>query len=384
MLDFSFTPEQESLRAMVREWAEERVKPKVQEWDEKGVFHHEIMEDMAEMGFLGILFPESYGGAGMGYVEYVIILEELARVDPSVALTVAAHNSLCSNHIYLFGTEEQKKTYLVPLARGEVLGAWALTEPGSGSDAAGMRSIARKHKDHYILEGTKTFITHASVGKTCVVMALTKPEDHHHGISAFIVDLGSPGVVKGKKENKMGMRASDTAQLHFEGCQIPKENLLGKENEGFKQAMAVLDGGRISIAALALGVAQGAFDVAFPYAQERKQFHTPIYDFQYIQFLFADMATRIEAARWLVYKAAWKKDQHKRTTLESSMAKLYAGEIATWVTERCVQILGGYGFVKEYPAEKFYRDVKLCTIGEGTSEIQRMVIARQLKKLWEG
>ena len=312
----------------------------------------------------------------------MIILEELARVDPSVALTVAAHNSLCTNHIYLFGSEEQKRTYLPGLVQGEHLGAWALTEPGSGSDAAGLRTTAVRDGDHWILNGSKNFITHANVGKVGVILALTKPEDHHHGISAFIVDLDEPGVKRGKKEDKLGMRSSDTSQLHFEDCRIPADRLCGEENRGFQASMEVLDGGRISIASLALGLAQGSFEHALSYAQERQQFGQPIYEFQGMHFQFADMATRIDAARLLTLRSAWLKDQGKRVTLESSMAKLYAGDVAVWVSERAIQVYGGYGFTRDYPVEKYYRDVKLCTIGEGTAEIQRMVIARQIQKLY--
>jgi alkylation response protein AidB-like acyl-CoA dehydrogenase len=367
-LDFKLTEEQEAIRDAVRDMAEKEIRPNVMKWDEPGEFHHEIVPTLGELGLLGVLFPEEYGGAGMGYVEYVIILEELARVDPSVALTVAAHNSLCTNHIYLFGTEEQKKTYLPGLVQGNHLGAWALTEPGSGSDAAGLRTTAVRDGDYWILNGSKNFITHANVGKIGVILALTKPEDHHHGISAFIVDLDEPGVKRGKKEDKMGMRSSDTSQLHFEDCRIPADRLCGEE--------------RISIASLALGLAQGSFEHAMSYAQERQQFGQPIYDFQGMHFQFADMATQIEAARLLTFRSAWLKDQGKRVTLESSMAKLYAGDVAVWVSERAIQVYGGYGFTRDYPVEKYYRDVKLCTIGEGTAEIQRMVIARQLQKLY--
>lgn len=381
-MDFSLTEEQKAIRDAVRDMAENEIRPHVMEWDEPAKFHREIIPTLAELGLLGVLFPEEYGGAGLGYIEYVLILEELARVDPSVSLTVAAHNSLCTNHIFLYGTEEQKKTYLPDLVQGKHLGAWALTEPGSGSDAAGMRTTAVRDGDHWVLNGSKTFTTHANVGKIGVITALTRPEDHHHGISAFIVDLDEPGVVRGRKEDKMGMRSSDTSQVHFENCRIPADRLLGEENRGFHASMGVLDGGRISIASLAVGLAKGSFEHAIRYAQERKQFGQTIYEFQGIHFQFADMATQIEASHLLTMQAAWLKDQGKRTTLESSMAKLYAGDVAVWVSERAVQVLGGYGFVKEYPVEKYYRDVKLCTIGEGTAEIQRMVIARQLQKLY--
>lgn len=381
-MDFKLTEEQEAIRDAVRDMAEKEIRPNVMKWDEPGEFHHEIVSTLGQLGLLGVLFPEEYGGAGMGYVEYVIILEELARVDPSVALTVAAHNSLCTNHIYLFASEEQKRTYLPGLVQGKHLGAWALTEPGSGSDAAGLRTTAVRDGDYWILNGSKNFITNANVGQIGVVLALTKPEDHHHGISAFIVDLDEPGVKRGRKEDKLGMRSSDTSQLHFEDCKIPADRLCGEENKGFQASMAVLDGGRISIASLALGLAQGSFEHAMSYAQERQQFGQPIYDFQGMHFQFSDMATQIEAARLLTLRSAWLKDQGKRVTLESSMAKLYAGDVAVWVSERAIQVFGGYGFTKEYPVEKYYRDVKLCTIGEGTAEIQRMVIARQLQKIY--
>ncbi|HPR65123.1 MAG TPA: acyl-CoA dehydrogenase family protein [Thermoanaerobaculia bacterium] len=379
-MDFNLTEEQRAIRDAVRDMAEKEIRPKIMEWDNPGVFHHEVIPTMAELGLFGILFPESFGGAGLGYVEYVLILEELARVDPSVALTIAAHNSLCTNHIYLFGTDEQKNQYLPDLVSGKHIGAWALTEPGSGSDSAGMRTVAVRDGDSWILNGSKNFITHASVGKIAVVLAVTRPEDHHHGISAFIVDLDEPGVIRGKKEDKLGMRSSDTSQLHFEDCRIPADRLLGNENKGFQSAMAVLDGGRISIASLAVGLARGSFEHALKYSQERKQFNQPIFEFQAVHFPIADMATQIEAAHLLTMQAACLKDEGKRTTLESSMAKLYAGDVGVWVTEKAVQIFGGYGFIKDYPVEKYFRDVKLCTIGEGTAEIQRMVIARQLQK----
>jgi alkylation response protein AidB-like acyl-CoA dehydrogenase len=381
-MEFRFTEEQEMLRQSIRAFGAQEIRPHSRAWDEAGAFHHELVPKLRDLGLLGILFPEQYGGAGMGYIEYAIILDELAQADPSVSLTVAAHNSLCCNHIYMFGSDAQMEKYLKPLASGEVLGAWALTEPGSGSDASGMLTTAKKVDGGWILNGSKNFITHASVGATGVVMAVTDPDDKKHGISAFIVELDGKGVERGKKEDKMGMRSSDTGPLAFDEVFVPAENLLGREGRGFQQAMEILDGGRISIASLSLGLARGAFEHAFRYAQQRKQFGQPIGDFQGIQFYFADMATRIEAAALLIYKSAALKDEGKKVTLESSMAKYYASETATWVAERAVQILGGYGFIKEYPIERYYRDVKLCTIGEGTSEIQMMVIARQLQKLF--
>lgn len=379
-MDFKFTEEQEILRKTIRDFALKKIKPMREKWDEEQKFHWEIVEDLKELGIFGILFEEKYCGSNLGYIEYVIILEELAKVDPSVSLTIAAHNSLCSNHINMFGTEEQKEKYLKRLARGEVIGAWALTEPGSGSDAAGMLTTAKKVEGGWILNGSKAFITHATVGEIAVVLAITNPEDKKRGISAFIVDLNSKGVIRGKKENKLGMRASDTGPLAFEDCFVPEENLIPAEGRGFKQAMDILDGGRISIAALSLGLAEGAFEEALNYAKTRKQFGKPIIEFEGIQFYFAQMATKIEAAKLLTYKAASLKDEGKEVIMESSQAKYYAGEVAVYVSERAVQILGGYGFIKEYPVEKYYRDVKLCTIGEGTSEIQELIIARQLMK----
>jgi len=378
-VDFSFTDEQQQLRKSIREFAEGEIAPHVMEWDETSHFPHEIMPKLAEMGLLGIIFPEQYGGAGLGYIEYVIAIEELSRVDGSVGIIVAAHNSLCSNHIYKFGTEAQKQKYLVPLAQGKKIGAWSLTEPEAGSDAGGTRTTARRAGDHYILNGSKTFTTNGHYADTCVAMAVTDKSKNSHGISAFILEKGMPGFRPGKKENKLGLRASDTSEVIFTDCRVPAGNLLGLEGEGFTGSLAILDGGRISIAALGLGMAQGALDAATKYAKQRKQFGKAISEFQAIQFKLADMATEVEAARLLVYQAAWHADKNSaRFTRESSMAKLFASEVAVRVANECVQIHGGYGFIKDYPAEKFYRDVKLCTIGEGTSEIQKLVIARQL------
>jgi len=336
------------------------------------------MPKLAALGLLGIQFPEQYGGAAMSAVEYCICIEELARVDPGVALSVAAHNGLCSAHISLFGTELQKQKYLVPLARGEKIGAWGLTESTSGSDAAGMRTSAARAGDCWVLNGTKTFTTHGRVGDTMVVMAVTDRAAGTRGISAFIVEKGTPGMSPGKKEDKLGMRASDTSEVIFENCRISVDQLVGGEGQGFVNTMQVLDSGRIGIAALSVGLAQGAYEAALAYARVRKAFGKTISSFQAIQWKLADAATRIEASRLLTYRAAYLKDRGGRTTLESSMAKLYASETAVRVADDCVQIHGGYGFVKDYPAEKYFRDVKLTTIGEGTSEIQRLVIARQL------
>ncbi|MCI4397860.1 MAG: acyl-CoA dehydrogenase family protein [Acidobacteria bacterium] len=377
-MEFEFTQEQRVLRETIRSFAEEQILPHVREWDAQAHFPKETLLELGKMGILGIIFPEAYGGAAMSYVDYVIIVEELSRVDPSIGIAVAAHNSLCCNHIYMQGTEEQKKKYLAPLASGHKIGAWALTEPGSGSDAVGMRTSARPQKGGWVLNGTKTFITHATVGDVAVVTALTEPKDPHHGITAFIVEKGTPGFSPGKKEDKLGLRASDTGELVFEDCFLPDENRLGKVNEGFKDALKVLDGGRISIAALSLGGAQGAYETALKYSQQREAFGQKIATFQAIQFTLADMATRIEAARLLTFQAAWRKDHGLPVTKQSAMAKYYASEVSVWAAERAVQVLGGYGYIKDYPAEKFYRDTKLNTIGEGTSEIQRLVIARQI------
>ena len=378
-MEFTFTEEQQHLRKSVREFAEGELAPHVLEWDEASHFPQEILPKLAEMGLLGVIFPEEYGGAGLGYVEYATVIEELSRVDGAVGLTVAAHNSLCTNHIYKFGNEEQKRKYLVPLAHGQKLGAWSLTEPEAGSDAGGTRSTAVRDGAFWVLNGSKTFTTNGHYADICVAMAVTDKSKESHGISAFILEKGMPGFRPGKKENKLGMRASDTSEVIFSDCRVPAENLLGPEGEGFISSLKILDGGRISIAALALGMAQGALEAATRYARQRKQFGKTISEFQAIQFKLADMSTEVEAARLLVYQAAWLADQKgSRFTRESSMAKLFASEVAVRVANECVQIHGGYGFTKDYPAEKYYRDVKLCTIGEGTSEIQRLVIARQL------
>jgi alkylation response protein AidB-like acyl-CoA dehydrogenase len=378
-VDFTFTEEQQQLRRSVRKFAESEIAPHVMEWDEDSHFPLEIIPKLAEMGLLGVIFPEKYGGAGLGYIEYAIAIEELSRVDGSVGLIVAAHNSLCSNHIFKFGTEAQKQKYLAPLAQGKKIGAWSLTEPEAGSDAGGTRTVAKRDGAHWVLNGAKTFTTNGHYADVCVAMAVTDKSKASHGISAFIIEKGTPGFKPGKKENKLGMRASDTSEVIFSDCRVPAENLLGPQGEGFIGSLKILDGGRISIAALALGMAQGALEAATQYAKQRKQFGQTISEFQAIQFKLADMATEVEAARLLVFQAAWLADQGEaRFTREASMAKLFASEVAVRVASECVQIHGGYGFIKDYPAEKYYRDVKLCTIGEGTSEIQRLVIARQL------
>jgi len=381
-LDFQLTEEQLQLKKSLREFAEREILPNVMKWDECGEFPTEVIKELGKMGVLGIIFPSEYGGAGLGYVEYVIAVEELSRVDGSVGIIVAAHNSLCSNHIFLAGNDEQRRKYIPKLASGEFLGAWGLTEPGSGSDAGGARMTAvRKGKNGgWVLNGTKTFITNGGHADVAVVIAVTDRAAHTHGLSAFVVEKGTTGFRPGKKENKLGLRASDTSELIFEDCWVPEEALLGKEGDGFIDAMRILDGGRISIAALGLGMAQGAYEAALKYSKQREQFGKAISEFQAIQWKLADMATEIDAARLLTMRAASMKDAGLKTTLESSMAKLYAGEVAVKCANEGVQIHGGYGFIKDYPAEKFYRDVKLCTIGEGTSEIQRLVIARQILK----
>jgi alkylation response protein AidB-like acyl-CoA dehydrogenase len=379
-LDFQLSDEQLQLKKMVRDFAEREIAPNVMKWDEPGIFPLETVKELGKLGLMGTIFPIEYGGAGMGYIEYVTAVEELSRVDGSVGIIVAAHTSLCSNHIFLAGNEEQKRKYVPKLATGEFIGAWGLTEPGAGSDAGGARCSAVRRGNKWVLNGTKTFITNGRYADVAVVVAVTDKTAHTHGLSAFVVEKGTTGFRSGKKENKLGLRASDTSELIFEDCELPAENLLGQEGHGFVDAMKVLDGGRISIAALALGIAQGAYEAALKYSKERKQFGQPISQFQAIAFKLADLATEIDAARLLTYRAAAMKDAGMKTTLESSMAKLYASEVAVKCANEGVQIHGGYGFIKDYPAEKFYRDVKLCTIGEGTSEIQRLVIARQILK----
>jgi len=379
-MQFEFTPEQIQLRKTVREFAEAEIAPHVLEWDEEQIFPLETIKHAGRLGFLGSIFPEELGGAGLGYIDYAIIIEELARVDPSVGLIVAAHTSLCTNHIFLAANTEQRAKYIPKLTSGEWIGSWALTEPESGSDAGSMRTKAVKHGECWVLDGSKTFITNAQYADVVVAMAITDRGASQHGVSAFLVEKQVPGFRVGKKENKLGMRASATGELVFTNCRLPESQLLGKPGEGFVDSLRILDGGRISIAALSVGTAQGAYDAALKYSMQRKQFGRPISEFQSIQNKLADMATEIDAARLLTYRAGWMKDQGQRVTKESAMAKLFSSEIAVRVTNEAVQIHGGYGFIKDYPVEKFYRDVKLCTIGEGTSEIQRLVIARQLLK----
>jgi alkylation response protein AidB-like acyl-CoA dehydrogenase len=377
-MDFTLPEHVEALREEIRRFAQNEIRPHVMEWDEARTFPLEVMARLGEMGMMGVIFPEEYGGSGLGYLDYAVIIEELSRVDGSVGLSVAAHNSLCANHIYTQGTEEQRRAYLTRLAGGQAIGAWALTEPGSGSDAGALRTTARRQGDRWILNGTKTFATHGTVAEIAVVMARTRAGAGADGISAFILEKGMKGFRAGRQENKLGMRASDTSELILEEAEVPEANLLGPEGVGFRQAMMTLDGGRIGIAALALGMAQGAFDASRAYAGIRRSFGKLLHEHQAIQFKLADMHTQIEAARLLVYRAAWLKDQGLPYGKAAAMAKLYASEAACRVADEAVQIHGGYGFIKDYPVEKFYRDVKLCTIGEGTSEILRTVIARHL------
>jgi alkylation response protein AidB-like acyl-CoA dehydrogenase len=377
-MDFALTDEQKQIAQMVKEFAESEIKPHVMEWDEAQHFPTDTFRRAGELGMLGVTIPEEYGGAGLSYVDYSNVIEELGVVDSGFALSVAAHNSLCTGHIYLGGNEEQKKKWLPKLTSGEWIGAWGLTEPGSGSDASGMRTIAVKDGDEWVLNGTKNFITNASYANISVVLAVTDRADQKHGITAFAIEMDTPGIRAGKKENKLGMRISDTAELILEDCRVPSTAVLGEVGYGFIDAMKTLDGGRISIGALAVGIARGAYEAARDYAKQRTAFGKAISEFQAIQFMLADMAMEIDAARLLCYRAAAIKDAGQKVTTFSAMAKLYASEVAVRATEKGVQIFGGYGFIKDFPAEKYYRDVKLCTIGEGTSEIQRMVIARSI------
>jgi hypothetical protein len=378
---FALTEEREALRKEVREFALREVAPNVSRWDEASEFPAGVVKELGRMGLLGIIFPVEYGGSGLGYVDYVLAIEELSAVDGSIGIIVAAHNSLATNHIFVAGNEEQRRRWVPRLASGEWLGAWGLTEPGSGSDAAGARTTAVRSYKGWVLNGNKTFITNGHYADVAVVIAVTDREKGVHGLSAFAVEKGTAGFRAGKKENKLGLRASDTSELIFEDCEIPAENLLGAEGQGFVDSMRILDGGRVSIAALALGMAKGALEASLKYVKERRQFGKAIAEFQGIQWKLADMATELDAARLLTHRAAVMKDAGLKTTLESAMAKLKASEVAVKICDEAVQLHGGYGFIKDYPVEKFYRDVKLCTIGEGTSEIQRMVIARELLKV---
>lgn len=377
-MNFSLTDEQHLLRKSVREFAETEIRPNVMTWDESQHFPKELLPKLGELGLMGIQFPEALGGAGMSAVDYCICIEEIARVDPSVSLSVAAHNGLGAAHIAMFGSDAQKQKYLVPLAKGEALAAWGLTEPGSGSDAAAMRTAAVKDGDGWVLNGSKMFITHGTSADTLVIMAVTDRSKGSKGISAFILERGTPGLLAGKKEDKLGMRASETTEVIMQNCRIPSSQLIGEEGQGFLQTLQVLDAGRIGIAALSVGLAQGAFEAASRYTADRRQFGRAIGTFPSIQERLSLHASQVEASRLLTYRAAWLKDQGRRMTVESAMAKLFSSETAVRAAEDCVQMHGGYGFVKDYPAEKFLRDVKLLTIGEGTSEVQRLVIARQL------
>jgi len=365
---------------MIEDFGEKHIRPNIMKWDEAQEFPVHLFHEMGKLGLMGVLVPHEYGGAGLGYKEYVTVISEISRIDGSIGLSVAAHNSLCTNHILQFGSEEQKQKYLPKLASGEWIGAWGLTEPNTGSDAGNMRTVAKKDGDHYVLNGAKNFITHGRSGNVAVVIARTGEPGDSHGMTSFIIEKGTSGFTSGKKENKLGMRASETAELIFSDCRVHESQRVGLEGEGFIQSLKVLDGGRISIAALSVGIATGAFDAALQYSKERHQFNKPISTFQGISFKLADMATRIEAARLLTFRAAELKDMGKSVNKESAMAKLYASEIAVEVANEGVQIFGGYGYTKDFPAEKFYRDAKLCTIGEGTSEIQKLVISRAVLK----
>ncbi|MBI5402321.1 MAG: acyl-CoA dehydrogenase family protein [Ignavibacteriae bacterium] len=377
-MDFNLSERELEVKKLARDFAEKEIAPQVMKFDETQEFPHEIVNKLGELGFMGIIFPEEYGGSGFSVTEYAIIIEEISRIDPSVGLTIASHNGLCTNHIYSFGSEEQKKKYLPDLTSGKKLGAWGLTENVSGSDASAMRSFAEKKDGYYLLNGSKVFITQGSVGQVAVVTAVTDKTNPKKGISAFILEKGMDGFLVGKKENKLGMRSSDTAELIFDNVKVPFESLIGKENEGFIQVMKILDGGRIAIAALSLGIAQGALDNIIKYSKERKQFGKTLSEFQATQFKIAEIAADIEAARLLIYKSSFMKENGQDINMIASMAKLFASEVATRATNEAVQVFGGYGFTKDFPVEKLYRDVKLVTIGEGTSEVQRMIIAKQI------
>ncbi len=379
-MNFQFSEEQQLIAESARDFAEQYIRPHIMDWDETQHFPLEVLKKAGEMGFMGIFIPEEYGGSGLGYHEYVAIIEEIAKVDPSIGLSVAAHNSLCTGHIFYFGNEEQKQKWLPKLASGEWIGAWGLTEHNTGSDAGGMNTTATKDGDHYILNGTKNFITHGKSGDVAVVIARTGEKGDAHGMSAFVVERGTPGFSSGKKEDKLGMRASETAELIFDHCKVHKDNMLGAEGEGFVQSLKLLDGGRISIGALSLGIAKGAYEAALKYSKEREQFGKPISSFQGISFKLSDMATEIQASELLVHKAASMKNNGEKVTTAGAMAKMYASEACVRIANEAVQIHGGYGYIKEYPVEKFYRDSKLCTIGEGTTEIQKLVIARNILK----
>jgi alkylation response protein AidB-like acyl-CoA dehydrogenase len=379
-VNFEETESQKMIAEMVRDFGARKIKPNMMDWDESQEFPIELFHQMGDLGLMGVLVPQEYGGAGFGYLEYITAIAELSKIDGSIGLSMAAHNSLCTNHILTFGNEAQKRHYLPHLASGQWIGAWGLTEPNTGSDAGNMRTVAIRDGDHYIINGAKNFITHGRSGKVAVVIVRTGEVGDSHGMTAFVIEKGAPGFSAGKKENKLGMRASETAELIFSDCRVHKSQMLGEEGDGFIQAMKVLDGGRISIASLSLGIAIGAFEAALRYSKERHQFNQPISKFQGIAFMLADMATKIEAAKLLTYRAGELKNKGLEVNKESAMAKLFASEVAVAVANDCVQIFGGYGYTKDFPAEKYYRDAKLCTIGEGTSEIQKLVISRAILK----
>ena len=379
-IGFEETENQKMIAQMVKDFGAREIKPKMMEWDESQEFPVLLFRKLGELGLMGVLIPQEYGGAGFGYLEYITAISEISKIDGSIGLSVAAHNSLCSNHLLMFGNESQKSIYLPKLATGEWIGAWGLTEPNTGSDAGNMRTVAVKDGDYFVINGAKNFITHGKSGNVAVVIVRTGEVGDSHGMTAFVIEKGTKGFTSGKKENKLGMRASETAELIFTDCRVHKDQMLGKEGEGFIQAMKVLDGGRISIAALSLGIAMGAYESALQYSKERHQFNKPISTFQGISFKLADMATKIEAAKLLTLRAGDLKNRGKNVTRESAMAKLYASEIAVEVANEGVQIFGGYGYTKDFPAEKYYRDAKLCTIGEGTSEIQKLVISKSILK----
>lgn len=379
-MNFETNETQKMIASSIQDFAKIHIAPNVYQWDESQEFPVDLFKKLGEMGFMGVLVPEAYGGSGLTYHEYITVIEEISKVDPSIGLSVAAHNSLCTGHILQFGNEEQKNKWLPKLASGEWIGAWGLTEHNTGSDAGGMSTTAVLDGDEYVLNGAKNFITHAISGNIAVVIARTGNKGDSHGMTAFVIEKGTPGFSSGKKENKLGMRASETAELVFDNCRVPKENVLGKVGEGFIQSMKVLDGGRISIAALSIGIAKGAYEAALKYSKERVQFGKPISSFQGVSFKLADMATEIEASELLTHKAAAKKELGEKMTTIGAMAKMYASETCVKVANEAVQVHGGYGYTKDYPVEKFYRDSKLCTIGEGTTEIQKVVISRNILK----
>lgn len=379
-MNFEYNETQSMIAQSIKDFAEKNIRPNIMEWDEAQIFPVDLFKKLGEMGYMGVLVPEEYGGSGLGYHEYITVVEEISKVDPSIGLSVAAHNSLCTNHILTFGNEEQKKKWLPKLATAEYIGAWGLTEHNTGSDAGGMNTTAVKDGDEWIVNGAKNFITHAISGDIAVVIVRTGEKGDSKGMTAFVFEKGMKGFTSGKKENKLGMRASETAELVFDSCRVPDANRLGEVGQGFVQAMKILDGGRISIGALSLGIAKGAYEAALKYSKERHQFGQPISSFQGISFKLADMATEIEASELLLHKAAFLKQQHKPVTTLGAMAKMYASEACVKIANEAVQIHGGYGYTKDFPVEKFYRDSKLCTIGEGTTEIQKLVISRNLLK----